>query len=143
MAKIPKALHEPINMAFPNNVCTLGTVLSNGYAQITPKGSILVYDDETLAYWDRGRGSTHDAVKDGTKLTVFFRDRELRASGVLPKGGIARFYGTARLFTSGPEYERVWETMQQAERDSDPEKKGLAVLIDIERAENLSGEPLP
>ena len=33
-AKIPKALHEHINTAFPANVCLVGTVLPSGFAQI-------------------------------------------------------------------------------------------------------------
>ena len=32
--------------AFPDDVCLVGTVLPNGFAQITPRGSTLVFDDE-------------------------------------------------------------------------------------------------
>lgn len=142
MAKIPKALHEPINIAFPKNVCLAGTVQPDGWAQISPKGSTMVYDDETIAYWDRGGGSTYNAVQDGTKVMVFFRNPELREKKILPKGGIARFYGTAKIYTEGPVREEVWERMVQPERDHDPEKKGRAVLLKIERAEDLSGAPL-
>ncbi len=102
MAKIPEALHAPINSAFPKNVCLVGTVQPGGWAQISPRGSMLVFDGGTLAYWDRGSGATHAEVKDGSKVTVFFRNPELRASGVLPKGGIARFYGTASVHTLAP-----------------------------------------
>jgi len=66
----------------------------------------------------------------------------LRADGVLPKGGIARFYGTAQVVKSGPQYEEVWRRLVQPEKDRDPEKKGFAVLIKVERAEDLDGEPL-
>ncbi len=142
MPKIPEALHEPINTALPKNVCLAGTVQPDGWAQISPKGSTLVYDDETIAYWDRGRGSTHDAVQDGTKVMVFFRSPELREKKILPKGGIARFYGTATIYNEGPVREEVWERMVQPERDHDPEKKGRAVLLKIDRAEDLAGDPL-
>ena len=33
--------------------------------------------------------------------------------------------------------------MVQQERDSDPDKKGFAVLIRVERTEDLRGQPLP
>ena len=49
MAKIPKALHSYINSAFPDNVCLLGTVLKDGFANISPRGSTQVFDDDTLA----------------------------------------------------------------------------------------------
>jgi len=142
MASIPKALHEHINTAFPANVCLIATVLPNGYAQVTARGSTMVFDDHHIALWERGRGSTNQNLKDGSKVTVFFRKSELRASGVLPKGGIARFYGTAKIHKSGPIYDQVWEKLIQPEKNGDPEKKGYAVLIEIERAEDLSGDAL-
>ena len=56
----------------------------------------MVYDDEHIALWERGKGSTSANLTDGTKLTVYFRKPQLREEGILPKGGIARFYGSAR-----------------------------------------------
>jgi hypothetical protein len=73
---------------------------------------------------------------------VFFRKPQLRADGVLPKGGIARFYGTAAIHKTGPVYEEVWKRLVQPEKDRDPEKKGFAILITVERAEQLDGAPL-
>src|SRR6266849_8243704 len=142
MAKIPSVLHEHINTAFPINVCLVATVLPNGFAQVSPRGSTMVFDDEHLALWERGKGSTNANLKDGTKVTVFLRKPPLRESGLLPKGGIARFYGTATIHRSGPANETVWERLVQPEKDRDPEKKGYAVLIKVERAEDLDGKPL-
>jgi hypothetical protein len=142
MAKIPTSLREHIDTAFPANVILVGSVLPSGYAQITPRGSAQVYDDEHLSLWERGRGSTNAAIEDGTKLTFFFRKPALRESGALPNGGVARFYGTASVHKSGPVYDQVWQRLIQPEKDRDPEKKGFAVLVKIERAENLAGQPL-
>jgi hypothetical protein len=142
MAVIPKALHEHINTAFPANVCLVATVLSNGFAQVTPRGSTMVYDDDHLALWERGKGSTTGNLRDKSKVTVFFRKPQLRESGLLPKGGIARFYGEAEIHKSGPAYEEVWRRLVQPEKDRDPDKKGFAVLIKVERAEELDGQPL-
>jgi hypothetical protein len=119
-----------------------GSVQPDGYAQISPRGSTMVLDDDHLALWERGKGSTTAAIKDGTKLTVYFRKPQLRADGILPKGGIARFYGTARVVKSGPQYDEVWRLLVQPEKDRDPERKGFAVLITVERAEDLDGAPL-
>ena len=142
MAKIPNVLHEHINTAFPANVCLVGSVLPNGYAQVTPRGGTMVYDDQHIALWERGKGSTSANLTDGTRLTVYFRKPQLREEGVLPKGGIARFYGTAKVHKSGPVYEQVWQRLVQPEKDRDPDKKGFAVLIAVERAEDLDGQPL-
>jgi hypothetical protein len=142
LAKIPKVLHEHINTAFPADVCLVGTILPNGFAQITPRGSTLVFDDEHLALWERGKGSTNENLADGAKVTVFFKKAALRADGTLPAGGIARFYGTAEIHKSGAIYDQVWDKVIQPEKDRDPEKKGFAVLIKVERAEDLAGKPL-
>jgi hypothetical protein len=142
MAKIPKVLQEHINTAFPVNVCLVATVLPDGFAQVSPRGSMMVLDDEHLAFWHRGKGTTHANLSDGTKVTVFFRKSDLRQSGLLPKGGIARFYGVAKLHKSGPVYEEIWSRMIQPEKDRDPEKKGHGVVVAVEKAEDLDGSPL-
>ena len=142
MAKIPKILQPHIDTAFPANVCLVGSVLPDGFAQISPRGSTMVFDDGHIALWERGRGSTNENLDDGTPLTIYFRKPQLREEGILPKGGIARFYGRAKLYRSGPVYEEVWRRLVQPEKDRDPEKRGHAVLITIERAEELDGAPL-
>ena len=78
MAVIPKPLHEHINTAFPANVCLVATVLPDGFAQVSPRGSAMVYDDEHLALWERGKGSTNNNLADGAKITVFLRKVQLR-----------------------------------------------------------------
>ena len=87
-----------------------------------------------------GRGRTHDSVTDGTKVTVFFRDQGVR--DLLPAGAIARFYGSASTHLDDDVREKVWEMMIQIEGDRDPDKKGSAVLVAVERAETLARQPL-
>jgi hypothetical protein len=142
MVKIPNVLHEHINTAFPANVCLLASVLPSGFAQVTPRGGTMVYDDEHIGLWERGSGSTAENMTDGSKLTIYFRKPSLREDGTLPRGGIARFYGTAKIYKSGPVYEEVWRRLIQPEKDRDPEKKGYAVLMAVERAEDLAGQPI-
>jgi hypothetical protein len=141
LSVIPNALREHIDGAFPDFTCLLGTVLPNGFAQISPRGSAMVFDDEHIAIWERGKGSTNVNLKDGSKVTVFFRKRPLRET-ILPKGGVARFYGTAKIHKSGPVYDEVWDRLIEPEKKSDPGRKGYAVLVKVERAEDLGGTPL-
>jgi hypothetical protein len=143
VAKIPQALHDNIAKAFPANTPLIGTVQPNGYAQIGIRGSTMVYDDEHFALWERGRGTTNAVLAPGQKVTIWFRDPALRENKVLPVGGIARFYGTVETVAkSGPVYDRVWEKLIQPEKNNDPEKKGYAVLVKVDRAEDLGGRPL-
>ncbi len=140
MGTIPKKVQPLIDGAFPQNVCLIGTVLDTGFAQITPRGSTQVYDDNHISLWERGRGTTTALLGDGTKVTVFYFN--LGAREVLPIGGIVRLYGTATVHKSGPAYEKVWDRLIQPEKDWDKEKKGWAVLIKIDRAEDLLGQPV-
>jgi uncharacterized protein len=142
VATIPRVLHEHINTAFPAHVCLVATVLPNGFAQVTPRGSTMVYDDDHLALWERGKGSTTANLTNGSKVTVFLRKPALREAGILPKGGVARFYGLAAIHRAGHVYEEVWRRLVQPEKDRDPDRKGYAVLIRVERAEDLGGAPL-
>lgn len=140
MGTIPKKVHELINTAFPMNVCLVGSVLPNGYAQVTPRGSVYVFDDDHIMLWERGTGSTTAHIKDGTKLTVYYQNFGKR--DVLPIGGICRLYGAAKVYKSGPVYDKVWQMLIQPEKDRDPEKKGYAVLIKVERTEDLLSKPI-
>ena len=142
MAKIPTKLHDHINGAFPANVVLVGTALEDGFAQISPRGSVIVWDDETMGFWDRGKGRTHDTLKKGTKITFYYRNIDLRNDGTLPKGGIARFYGVAELHHEGEVRNELYKRMAQPERDRDPDMLGSAILVKIERSEDLDGTPL-
>ena len=140
MTVIPKKVWPLIDGAFPTHTCLIGTVLGNGFAQITPRGSTQVYDDQHISLWERGRGTTTAAIGDGTNVTVFYFN--LGARDVLPIGGIVRLYGTATVHKSGPVHDKVWDRLIEPEKNYDPEKKGWAVLIKIDRAEDLLGQPL-
>jgi hypothetical protein len=146
MSLIPEVLNRHLLEAYPDNVCYVSIGQSDGYTQVSPRGSIHVYDQDTLAYWDRGAGTTFDTVRNGTKVTVFFRNAALGArggSGLLPAGGAARFYGIAEIHAEDGEVrEKVWNGMIEVERERDPEKKGRAVLLRLERAEQLNRKPL-
>lgn len=140
-AKIPQALHQHINDALFPNTPLVGSVDRDGYPRISMRGSTCVYDDHTLAFWERSAAGLKESIEDGAKLTVFFQKPELRQS-VLPIAGVARFFGTAKVHRSGPIRDKVYGLILEAERQKDPEKKGFAVLIELERAEDLRGAPL-
>lgn len=142
MTKIPKNLHQHLNSAFPVNTILVGSVLPNGHAQMSPRGSVFVFDDHHFALWERGRGTTNENLHDGSKLTIFYRNMELMKSGVLPRGGIARFFGTARLIKDGPERDAIYDGINETEQSRDPDKKGFGVLVKVDVAEHITGEPL-
>ena len=135
---IPKRLQPHIDAAFPAHYITIATTLADGYAQISPRGSTQVYDDAHLSTWERGIGRSAAEIHDGTKMTFFYSNFELRPQGM----AFVRLYGTAKVHRIGPVYDRVWERLIDPEKRGDPEKKGFAVLCAIERVEDLRGKPI-
>lgn len=115
-----------INNASANGTpCILVTVLSDGYPNPSFRGSMMVFDSEHLAYWDRSLRGALASIQANPKVAMLFRDPATRKSW--------RFYGQAELHRDGPIREQVMARTPQAELDQDPERKGVAVLILVDR----------
>ena len=114
--------------------CILGTADKDGQPQLSLKGSVMVFDPETLAYWERAKRSALDNVAENPKVVVLYNNREKRIRW--------RFYGTAEVHESGPIREAVMSRTVQDELDRDPERLGVAVLIKVDRIAELSGNTL-
>ena len=140
MAKIKDEWREAINNALADGTpCLLGTVSENGEPQISPKGSMLVHDENTLAYWERSHRTALRNIRSNARVVVYFRNPG-RAEQ-LPQGAALRFYGTvAMIADAGPEREAVMAKVVKRELDADPGRKGAAVLINVDRVTNLRGE---
>jgi hypothetical protein len=118
--------------------CLVGTVSPEGYPQISPKGSVMVHEGSKLAYWERSHRGARTNVESGSKVMVYYRNPERAAD--LPQGAVVRAYGTARVVAEGPERDAIMAKVVQKELDADPGRKGAAVIIDVERIENLRSE---
>jgi len=99
---------------------------NDGRPDVALKGSLMVWDVDHLAWWERGRAETEAAVRANPQVAVMVRNstRDRRT---------LRFYGEARIVDDPALRERVWERVIQVEKDTDPEKNGVAVLVRIDR----------
>jgi hypothetical protein len=66
----------------------------------------------------------------------------LRETGILPKGGILRLYGRAKIHKSGAVYEEIWNRLIEAEKKGDPEKRGLCRPRYDRESRGFVGQPL-
>lgn len=114
--------------------CILGTASKDGRPQISMKGSVLVFDRETLAYWERAKRSALENVEDNPQVVIFYRNPEKRIN--------RRFHGTATVYESGAIRDSVMNRTVQAELDRDPERTGVAVLVKLDQVGELSGNVL-
>ena len=136
MIKITDDMRTLVNKALADDLaCLVGTVGEDGYPSLGPKGSVLVFDDQTLAYWER----SHRSSIVNVKVVVYYRNPAARDK--LP-GGAVRFYGRAEVHESGPVREKVRAMVVPAELEKDPENKGIAVLIHVDRIGDLGGKTL-
>lgn len=118
--------------------CLLGTASKSGDPQIGPKGSIARYDGQTLSFWERSFRSTLAHIKENPRVVVYYRNPG-RASEMPFRGAALRFHGNARVVDDPKVRERVWELTVPLEKEKDPERKGVAILIDVDLIEELSG----
>ncbi len=139
MIKLTDQMRSLLNSALSDGTpCLLGTASKDGYPQISPKGSIVVFDDETLCFWERSKRSALKRIEENPHVSVYYRNAA-RAAEIPYRAGCMRFYGDVRLVESGPQRDKIWDLIPEAERKPDPEKKGIGVLIKVNRVEELSG----
>ena len=124
-------LNNALAEGFP---CFLGTASKNGVPQISMKGSVAVYDDGTLCYWERAKRSALENVGDNPNVVIFYRNPGKRLNW--------RIHGIAAVHEAGEVRDRVLSLTSQAELDRDPDLAGVAVLVKVVRITELSGNVL-
>ena len=122
-----------------NCVCMLATVGEDG-PNISPKGSMIVLDDDHLAYWERSKRGALENLRRNPRVAVMYSNKAAAERGELPHpGGIFRFYGTAEIHERGPFRDRIRTMLQEREINHDGAEEGFAVVIRLDRAENMRG----
>ncbi len=118
-------------------VCLLGTADANGAPQISPKGSMLVFDAGRLAYWERSGRTALANLRANPRAVVYYRNPA--KSERFPNGAVWRFYGEATVLTDGAERDEVYQRVIPPEQEKDPDRKGAAVIISVDRITDLGG----
>jgi hypothetical protein len=122
------------------HVCLVGTVGAHG-PNISPKGSLVVYDDQHLAYWERSKKTALDNLQHDPRVTVVYSNMQAQRDGVL-ESGILRFWGTAELHESGPVHGAIFAKLPKREQEHVGADTGIGVLIRIDRAADVRGKPI-
>jgi hypothetical protein len=107
-----------------------------------PKGSLIVYDDAHLAYWERTKGALLDNLRREPRVCVMYANFKAQREGRL-ESGFLRFYGTAELYESGPLREAIFGKLNKREQQHAGADNGIGVLIRITKAADVRGKSLP
>jgi hypothetical protein len=121
--------------------CLLATAGPDG-PNISPKGSMLVYDDDHLAYWERSKKQALANLGHDKRVVVIYANMKAQRDEVL-ESGFLRFYGTAELHEAGPTRETIFQRLTKREQEHPGADVGIGVLIKIDRAADVRGKPLP
>ena len=114
--------------------CIVGTSDKDGQPQLSLKGSVMVFDSETLAYWERAKRSALENVLANPKVVVLYNNMKDRVRW--------RFYGEAEVHESDAIREEVMSRTVQVELDRDPDRLGVAVLVKVNKISELNGNVL-
>ena len=135
MIALTDQMREMVNNALANGCpCILATASANGEPDIGFKGSMMVFDAESLAYWERTRRQHLKNVSENPRVVVLYRDPKTKINW--------RFHGVATVHQEGALRGQVMARVVQPELEKDPERRGAAVVIRVDRVTNLAGEVL-
>ena len=114
--------------------CIVGTASADGKPQISMRGSVAVYDAETLCWWERSMRSAVENIGENPQAVIFYRNNRDRIHW--------RFHGRVTLYGDGEVRDRVMSITPQPELDRDPERIGVAALLRVDSITELSGNAL-
>lgn len=122
---------EAVNSALMDgNPCILATNDGEGRPDIAFKGSMMIFDGEHLAWWERSLGEQIAQVEQNPNVVVLYRSA--------PRKLTLRFYGQATIHKEGPLREEVMERTIPIELEKDPERKGYGVIVQVDRVRSGS-----
>ena len=107
----------------------LAAVSPDGRPVLSFRGSVQTYSDDQLGLWARnGQGGALDAIRANPNVVLVYRS---------PTTPVLQFHGRARVAENDEERSRVFDNAPEREQAADPERKGVAVIVDLDRVEGV------
>ena len=135
MIKFTDEMRERINTAFNDRKsCLLATASKDGKPSVSFRGSVFIWDDEHLAFWERSRLWGAEHMEENPNVVVLYADLPARVGW--------RFIGQATVYKDGEMRQKIMDRTIKAELDRDPDRKGYGVLIRIDAIRGYSGDQI-
>ena len=94
MIKITDEMKDRVNKAFDDKKYRVwATTSSDGYPDLSFRGSTFVFDNEHIAFWDRSLGTSSTNLENNPHVCMLYYDSAARTGW--------RFYGTATVYKEG------------------------------------------
>lgn len=128
--KITPEIKELVNDSLATgNPMLLAVVSEDGQPILSYRGSIQVFSDDQIGIWARkAEGNTLTAIRHNPKVAMVYR------SSTTP---VLQFHGRARVAEDTAERDAVFENAPEREQQADPERRGAAIIIDLDRIEGV------
>jgi predicted pyridoxine 5'-phosphate oxidase superfamily flavin-nucleotide-binding protein len=135
MIQLTEEMRRFINNARASrNPCIIVTASPNGIPNAGYIGTVMAFDDGSLAYRDRSGRSPLEHIEANPKVVVLFRDPSQEVGW--------KFRCTATVHRDGPVYDQVMSRLAESGLALDPKVMGAAVLLQIDQILTLFGEVL-
>jgi general stress protein 26 len=120
-------MKEAINSALSQRVPIIVAANdADGQPYMSLRGSTHVHSDDQLGIWLRNvDGTTANGIQKNNKVSLFYRNPETRLS--------FQMQGRAQLVTDKALEDKIWNDTPEPERNADAERKGGAMLVDLDR----------
>ncbi len=113
------------------NPIILASVDEASKPRLSFRGSTQVLTKDQLGIWVRNaEGATLTAIRNHPNVALMYR----RPTPIV----ILQFAGRARI-AEGAERDRVYDLAPEVERKSDPDRKGVAVVVELDSVQGILG----
>jgi len=133
--KLSPEMKEAINTAFGSGrAVSFSYVDDKGAPHLSYRGSTQAYSDTQLAIWVRSpEGLLLPSVKKNPAVALIYGNFDPTQRGFM------MFRGRARIDDSTAVRNRVYEAAHEFERDKDKDRRGVALIIDLNSVEGFFG----
>ncbi|MEO9254039.1 MAG: pyridoxamine 5'-phosphate oxidase family protein [Tepidiformaceae bacterium] len=115
-----------LNNSFEDRmIVEIASASKSGMPDLTFKGSAFAWDNEHIAYWERALGTTFRNLQENPQCCLLYRNAAARQ--------VWKFFGVAEVYTEGEIRQQVMDRAVEAELNRDPERKGAAVIVRIDK----------
>ncbi len=125
--------HRFVNALTDGVAVVVGYVDRDGDPHVSPYGSVHAYSDDQLGLWVRNpQGDLIQGIARNAKVAVFYAQLSTRT--------FVRLRGRARVVTADADRARVFSGMHPFEQGGDPERKGIAIVVDLDSVEGRAAD---
>jgi Pyridoxamine 5'-phosphate oxidase len=133
--KLSADIQQAVNSGFETGKpLSIAYVDESGAPQLSYRGSTQAYSDTQLAIWVRNpNGRILDATRANPAVALIYGNFDPNNRGFMV------FRGRARVDASDAARQHVYEHSPEFERNQDKERKGVALIIDLDSVSGFFG----